>query len=98
DVVLDHRDPPGTVEHPERKCPLSARHLVVIQLHGIDRPAAKLIILRVGAENRGQQDTGGGALRMHRHFRLPRMILSRDALARGEITKILQLSRTYWTA
>jgi hypothetical protein len=51
DVVLDEDDAPGAVEHAERKRPLLARHLVVVQLHRVDRSTPELVILRVRAED-----------------------------------------------
>jgi hypothetical protein len=60
--ALEHRpdqeDPPGAVEHPERERPLLARHLVVIQLHRVDRPAPELVVLGEGAEDGGEEHAG----------------------------------------
>ena len=41
--------------HPQRERPLRARHLVVIQLERVDRPAAELVVSREGTEDRRQQ-------------------------------------------
>ena len=56
DVVLDEHDAPRTVEHPQRERALLAGHLVLVQLHRVDRPAAELVVLRVGPEYRGEED------------------------------------------
>ena len=48
---------------------LLARHLVVVQLHGVDGAAAELVVLRVGTENRAEQNAGARALRMFGHFK-----------------------------
>jgi hypothetical protein len=45
DIGLDQHEPPGAVEHPHGERPLHAGDLVVVQLHGIDRPAAVLVVL-----------------------------------------------------
>ena len=55
DVLLDHQDAPRAVEHSERERSLLARHLIVVQLHGIDAPAAEFIVLRIRTEDAGQQ-------------------------------------------
>ena len=46
---------------------LLARDLVVVQLHRVDGAAAELVVLGVGAEDRGEQDTGPRAFRMAGH-------------------------------
>ena len=56
DVLLDHQDAPGAVEAAQREGALRLGHLVVIQLHRIDGAAAEFIVLRVGTEDRRQQD------------------------------------------
>ena len=62
DVVLDELDAPRSVEHAERERPLLAGHLVLVQLHRVDGPAAVLIVDRVGPEDRRQQHARAGAL------------------------------------
>ena len=52
------------MEHAQREAALRARHLVVIQLHRVDGAAAELIVLRVGTEDRTQQNAGLSSLRM----------------------------------
>ena len=55
DVLLDHHQSPGAMEHAQREAALLARDLVVIQLHGIDGAAAEFVVLRVRAEHGAQQ-------------------------------------------
>ena len=69
DVLLDHEDAPGAVEHAEGKGTLFAGHLVVIQLHGVDLAAAELVVLSVGTENRRKEDAGVGTFWMLLHFK-----------------------------
>ena len=64
DVVLDELDAPRTVEHPQREGSLLARDLVLVELHRVDGPAAELVVLRVRAEDRGEQDACVNALGM----------------------------------
>ena len=64
DVLLDHHDAPGAVETAQRECTLAARHLVVIELHRVDRAAAESIVLRVRSEHGREQDPGLGAFGM----------------------------------
>src|ERR1700690_574242 len=59
-VLLDHHQTPGSVEHANRELALLARDLVVIQLHGIDGAAAEIVSLGVGAKNAAQQNAGIG--------------------------------------
>ena len=40
------------------KLPLFARHLVVIQLHGVDGAAAELVVAGIRSENQRQQPHG----------------------------------------
>ena len=54
EIGLNQHDAPGAVEHPKGKGPLHPGHLVVIQLHRIDRPTAVLIVLGIGPEHAGQ--------------------------------------------
>ena len=69
DIFLDHHDPPRAVKHAQGEWTLLASDLVVIQLHGVDGAAAEPVVLRVGAENGGQQDAGLGTFGMGGHFR-----------------------------
>jgi hypothetical protein len=46
------------MEHAQRKAALRACDLIVIKLHRIDGAAAELVVSRVRAENRTQQDAG----------------------------------------
>ncbi len=62
DVLLDHEDAPRAVEHAQRERALLARHLVVVQLHRIDLPAAERIVLGIRTENGAEQNTGARAL------------------------------------
>src|ERR1035437_7260248 len=64
DVPLDHEDAPGTVETAQGERALAARYLVVIELHRVDGAAAVGIILRVRAEDGGEQDPGLGSFGM----------------------------------
>jgi hypothetical protein len=57
-IRLDQHDAPGTMEHPQRKAALRACDLIVIELHRIDGAAAELVVSRVWAEDRTQQDAG----------------------------------------
>ncbi len=50
--------------HAQREGALRPRHLIVIQLHGINGAAAEFIVLRIRAEYGGQKHTGGRAFRM----------------------------------
>ena len=76
DVLLDHHDAPRAMEHAQRKAPLGAGHLVVVQLHRVDRAAAELVVLRIRPKNGGQQNTGACALRVRTHgLKLPAWIL-----------------------
>ncbi len=63
-VCLDQHDAPGTMEHAQRKAALRACDLIVIELHRIDGAAAELIVSRVRAEDRTQQDAGVCSLGM----------------------------------
>jgi hypothetical protein len=85
------------MEHPQRKGTLRPRHLVGIQLHRVDRPAAELIILCVRTENRTVQHARMGALGMRFHFRVHSPVNSGESPARSgvseewnENTKLLQ--------
>ena len=49
-VHLDEHESPGSVEGAQREGVLHSRHLVVIQLHRVEQPAAVLIVLSIGAE------------------------------------------------
>ena len=62
DVPLDHHQAPGAVKHPQGERALLARHLVVVQLHGVDTAAAELVVLRVGSKHGRKQDAGARAL------------------------------------
>jgi hypothetical protein len=55
------------MEHPQGEGALGAGHLIVVQLHGVDAAAAKLIILGVGSENGGQKNAGVCALGVKIH-------------------------------
>ena len=63
-VLLDHHDAPGAMEHSQGKAALSSRDLVVIKLHRVDGAAAELVVLRVRAEDRTQQNAGLSSLWM----------------------------------
>jgi len=58
------------VKHAQRKRPLLAGHLVVVQLHGVDLAAAEFIVLSVGPEYRRQQNSSVRTFRMLLHWRL----------------------------
>src|ERR1035441_8074546 len=64
DVHLHHEDAPGTVEAAQGERALAARYLVVVQLHRVDGAAAVGIVLRVRAEDGGEQDPGLSSFRM----------------------------------
>ena len=68
DVLLDHQDAPGAVEHAQGERPLLARHLVVVQLHRVDLPAAEFVVLRVRSKDGAEQNASAGAFRMGGHF------------------------------
>ena len=57
-IALNQHKSERTVEHSQGKCTLCTRHLVLIELHGVYIPAAILVILRIWAENAGQQYFG----------------------------------------
>ena len=57
------------MEHAQREGALRAGYLIVVQLHGVDGAAAEAVVLRVGAEDGGEQDTGASAFGMCGHFR-----------------------------
>ena len=67
-ILLDHHDPPRPVKHPQREPTLRPRHLVVVKLHRVDGPAAKLIILRIRPKHRRQQNARGTAFRVNFHL------------------------------
>ena len=75
DVGLEQHQSKGAVEHPQGEAALHPGDLVVVELHGIDRPAAIRIILRIGAEDAGEQYSGLGSQGMAwmrlDHGRLP---------------------------
>src|SRR3989304_2368910 len=64
DVLLNHGDAPGSMKHAQRKSPLYTRHLIVVELHRVNDPAAELVVARIRAENRAQKNAGAYALRM----------------------------------
>ena len=49
---------------------LLARHLVVVQLHRVNLPAAEFIVLGVGAKDGTEQNTSASAFGMDGHFRV----------------------------
>jgi hypothetical protein len=57
-IRLDQHNAPGAMEHAQRKAALRACDLIVIELHRVDGAAAELVVSRVRAENRTQQDAG----------------------------------------
>src|SRR6185437_12679423 len=67
DVLLNHHNAPGTVEHTQGERALLTRDLVVVELHRIDGAAAEFIILGVGAKNGGQKNSRLRALGMRLH-------------------------------
>lgn len=89
DVFLDQLDAPGSVEHAQREAALNSRHLVVVQLHRVDRPAAELVVLCVGPEDAGQQHSGSGALRMHGMVRCQRL----GRIHQGVLSRVSSRSR-----
>ncbi len=46
------------MKHTQRETALRARDLVVIQLHGIDRPAPEWVILGIGTEDGAEKNPG----------------------------------------
>ncbi len=58
DVGLDEHQAPRTMELPQREGTLDPGHLVVIQLHRVQGPAAVFIVLGIGPEDACQQDAG----------------------------------------
>ena len=70
DVRLDEHQAPTAMEHPQRERALRPRHLVVVQLHRVHRPAAVLVVLGVRAEDAGQENLGLRTLGMNRRRRV----------------------------
>ena len=64
EIGLHQHQSPTAVEHPQRERPLHAGHLVVIQLHGVERPAAAIVVAPVGPEDAGQQHASLASQRM----------------------------------
>ena len=56
DVLLQEHQAPRAVEHAQRKRPLLASDLVVVQLRRIDRPRSKLVVHGEWLEDRGQKN------------------------------------------
>lgn len=67
DICLNQHDAPGAMEHAQREAALRAGNLVVIELHGIDGSASKFVILRIGPEDRTQQDARSTSLGVSFH-------------------------------
>ena len=79
DVRLNHHQAPASVEHPQRKRALRARHLIVVKLHRIHPPAAVPVVLAVRAEDAGKQHAGVRSGRMRE--RSPRFRVSENWIA-----------------
>ena len=47
DILLDHHDAPGAMEHPQGEGALRSRYLVVVKLHRVHPPATVLVVLAV---------------------------------------------------
>ena len=69
-VLLNHENAPGAVKTAQGERPLHSRHLVVVKLHGIDRAAAKLVILGVRTEYGREEDTSTSPFRVARQNRM----------------------------
>jgi hypothetical protein len=65
---LNQHDAPRAMEHAQQEAALRAGDLVVIELHGINGPAAKFVVLRIGAEDRAQQDASATFLWVNFHM------------------------------
>jgi hypothetical protein len=77
------------MEHAQREAALRAGDLVVIELHGIDGPAAEFVVLRIGPEDRTQQDASATSLWVSFHMiHLHSVSLSR--VLRGDLGYTLQ--------
>ena len=61
DIGLQHPQRKGGVKHPKGEAPLDARHLVLVELHGVDPAASVFVILRIGPEDAGEQDPRAAA-------------------------------------
>ena len=57
DIGLNHHKPERSVEHAKRKTALKPRDLVVVKLHRIDHSASVFVVLGIGSEDAGQQDS-----------------------------------------
>ena len=56
DIGLQHPQRKRGVKHPKGEPSLDARHLVLVELHGVDLAASVFVILRIGPEDAGEQD------------------------------------------
>ena len=56
------------MEHAQGERSLLARHLVVVQLHRVDLPAAEFIVLSVRAKDGAKQNASASAFGMSGHF------------------------------
>ena len=61
---MDQHDAPGAMEHSQGESALSASHLIMVQLHGIDGAAAKFVVLRIRPKNGAQKHTRTRTSRM----------------------------------
>ena len=57
DICLNHHDAPGTMKHAQRERTLNPRYLIMIEFHGVDRPAAIFVVLCVRAKYRTEKDS-----------------------------------------
>ena len=84
------------MEHAQREAALRAGDLVVIELHGIDGPAAKFVVLRIRPEDRTQQDASATSLWVSFHM-IPVWSVPLGRVLRGDlghITKLLHATKT----
>jgi hypothetical protein len=56
DVRLDQHQSAATMEHPKGEDTLNSRHLIMVQFHGVDHPAAVLIVLCIRSKDACQED------------------------------------------
>lgn len=58
DILADQHQPPRAVEHPQGKRALNPRHLILVQLHRIDRATPIFIITGERTKHTSEQNCG----------------------------------------
>jgi hypothetical protein len=61
DVRLDQHQSAAMMEHPKGEDTLNSRHLIMVQFHGVDHPAAVLIVHGIWPKYTCQEDLRPGA-------------------------------------